>query len=286
MTEKREQILEHLKAFSPRLIRKFGNLSETEWAKQSRCKDWTVKDVISHMTWVFTNYFHIIETAKNGSDIRKNPNISFRQPGKIDGKSMAGRVSEKAIENSSQFTNKELITEFGSKFNTLLNGFDSANNCQWSLKAYHPVNWVSLYGMLLWTMFEATIHAWDALNAVDSKYVVDEDLAPLLPEYFCDTLINRWFKTADPIETSTQILAIDFGTSNGIRISSSKGNLDIEHCAINSLNADTIIQTSPNEFALLITGRKTLSESIKNNFSDITGEQGLINSFSRWFTGS
>ncbi|HBF01151.1 MAG TPA: hypothetical protein DDW46_08815, partial [Dehalococcoidia bacterium] len=133
---------------------------------------------------------------------------------------------------------------------------------------------------------ESTIHAWDALNAVDEKYLVDEGLAPLLPEYFCDKLINRWFKTTDSTESPSQTLAVNFGTLNGLRIASAIGKLDIEELPINSFDSDAEIHTSPSEFALLITGRKSLSKSIEDTSTQLTGNQSHVDSFSRWFTGS
>ena len=148
------------------------------------------------------------------------------------------------------------------------------------------MNWVSIQGILLWTLFESTIHAWDALNAVDEKYLVDENLAPLLPEYFCNKLINRWFKPPDSAESPSQTLAVNFGTLNGLRIASSSGKLDIEELPINSFDSDAEIHTTASEFALLITGRKNLSESIEDSSTQLTGNQSHVDSFSKWFTGS
>jgi len=140
--------------------------------------------------------------------------------------------------------------------------------------------------MLLWTLFESSIHAWDALNAVDEEYIIDEDLASLLPQYFCNELINRWFKTPDSPESPSQTLAVNFGSSEGLRIASSKGHLDIEQWAINSFDADAEIHTSASEFALLITGRKSLAESMEDSSTQLKGDSSHIDSFSGWFTGS
>ena len=287
MNEKHFQILEQLNIFSPTLITRLENLSEEDWSTQSRCSDWTVKDVMSHLTTVLATYLQIIETAKNTEDIRNNPKISYSEPGTLDGKSVASRLSQRAKETSGNFiSNNELVVEFGLRFKELLDGFNSCEEHHWDLKAYHPVNWVSVYGMLLWTLFESSIHAWDALNAVDEEYIIDEGLAPLLPQYFCDELINRWFKTPDSPESPSQTLAVNFGSSEGLRIASSKGHLDIEQCAINSFEADAEIHTSPSEFALLITGRKSLVESTENSLTQLNGNPSHIESFSRWFTGS
>jgi len=287
MNEKRSQILEQLNRFSPNLIDRIKTLSEKDWSAQSRCSDWTVKDVMSHLTTVLATYLQIIETAKNTEDIRNNPKISYSEPGTLDGKSVASRLSQRAKETSGNFkSNNELVVEFGLRFKELLDGFNSCEEHHWDLKAYHPVNWVSIYGMLLWTLFESSIHAWDALNAVDEKYIIDEDLAPLLPQYFCNELINRWFKTPDSPESPSQTLAVNFGSSESVRIASSKGNLDIDQCAINSFDADAEIHTSPSEFALLITGRKDLVKSMEDSSTQLKGDSSHIVSFSRWFTGS
>jgi len=285
--EKQNQILKQLNKFSPKFIGQLRDLSETDWAIQSRCDDWTVKDVMSHLSSVLTTYRIIIDSAKNEENILDDPNNSRDEPGKLDGKSLAGRLSERAKETSKTFDSKDaLINEVELRFQRLLDGFNSCQDNQWDLPAYHPVNWVSIQGMLLWTLFESTIHAWDALNAVDEKYLVDENLAPLLPEYFCNELINRWFKTTDSSDSPSQTLAVNFGTLNGLRIASSSGKLDIEELPINSFDSDAEIHTTASEFALLITGRKNLSESIEDSSTQLTGNQSHVDSFSKWFTGS
>ena len=287
MSEKQDQILKQLNEFHPRLIQQLRKLSEDEWAAQSRCDDWTVKEVIAHLSPVLANYLIFITSAKKEKNILDDPNLSFNEPGVLDGKSLAETLSKMAKESSESFdSTEELINEFELRFEMLLDGFNSCKDNEWDLKAFHPVNWVSVYGILLWTMFESTIHAWDALNAVDERYLVDEDLAPLLPQYFCNKLINRWFKTTDSAETLSQTLAVNLGSSHWVRISSTNGELDIDEYCINSFDSEAEIRTSPSEFALLITGRKSLSESIKDTSTQLTGDQSFVDSFSRWFTGS
>ena len=287
MTEKRDQILKQLNEFYPRLIQQLRKLSEDDWAAQSRCDDWTVKDVIAHLSRVLPNYLIFITSAKKEENILDDPNLAFSEPGVLDGKSFAETLSKMAKESSESFDSSEqLINEFELRFEMLLDGFNSCKDNEWDLKAFHPVNWVSVYGILLWTMFESTIHAWDALNAVDEKYLVDENLAPLLPQYFCNKLINRWFKTIDSTETLSQTLVVNLGSSHRLRISSANGELDIDEYGINSFDSEAEIHTSPSEFALLITGRKSLSESIEDTSTQLTGDQSFVNSFSRWFTGS
>ena len=287
MTEKQDEILKQLNEFCPRLIQQLRKLSEDDWAAQSRCDDWTVKDVIAHLSRVLPNYLIFITSAKKEENILDDPNLAFSEPGVLDGKSFAETLSKMAKESSESFDSSEqLINEFELRFEMLLDGFNSCKDNEWDLKAFHPVNWVSVYGILLWTMFESTIHAWDALNAVDEKYLVDENLAPLLPQHFCNKLINRWFKTTDSTETLSQTLAVNLGSSHRLRISSANGELDIDEYGINSFDSEAEIHTSPSEFALLITGRKSLSESIEDTSTQLTGDQSFVNSFSRWFTGS
>ena len=287
MTEKQDEILKQLNEFCPRLIQQLRKLSEDDWAAQSRCDDWTVKDVIAHLSPVLANFLIFITSAKKEENILDDPNLAFSEPGVLDGKSFAETLSKMAKESSESFDSSEqLINEFELRFEMLLDGFNSCKDNEWDLKAFHPVNWVSVYGILLWTMFESTIHAWDALNAVDEKYLVDENLAPLLPQYFCNKLINRWFKTTDSTETLSQTLAVNLGSSHRLRISSANGELDIDEYGINSFDSEAEIHTSPSEFALLITGRKSLSESIEDTSTQLTGDQSFVNSFSRWFTGS
>ena len=82
--EKQNQILKQLNKFSTKLIGKLRDLSETDWAIQSRCDDWTVKDVISHLSSVLTNYLIFIDSAKNEENILDDPNSLRPEPGTLD----------------------------------------------------------------------------------------------------------------------------------------------------------------------------------------------------------
>lgn len=279
--------MEQLNDFLPKLIERVNDLSENDWSSPSRCEDWTVKEVIYHLTSALTMYFHVIDTAKNAGDIQNNPNINYREPGTADGKSNAGSLSKRIKEASKNFkTNKKLAYDFETTFSRLLRAFNSCQDHHWSLTAYHPVNWVSVHEMLLWTLFESSIHAWDALNAVDDEYIVDGNLAPLLPEYFSNKLINRWFKTPERSDSMPKTIIVNFGRSDGLLISSERGTLDIEECKIGSFAPDAVIHSTHSEFALLITGRKHLSVSIEDSTTQFHGNKTYIDSFTRWFTGS
>ena len=69
MSEKQDQILKQLNEFRPRLIQQLRKLSEDEWAAQSRCDDWTVKEVIAHLSPVLANYLIFITSAKKEENI-------------------------------------------------------------------------------------------------------------------------------------------------------------------------------------------------------------------------
>ncbi|SVE18719.1 uncharacterized protein METZ01_LOCUS471573, partial [marine metagenome] len=47
---KQDQVLQQLNSFSPKLIGQLKNLTEEDWSAQSRCDDWTVKDVMAHLS--------------------------------------------------------------------------------------------------------------------------------------------------------------------------------------------------------------------------------------------
>ena len=153
LKEKQNQILQQLNGFSPKLICQLKNLTEKDWSTQSRCDDWTVKDVMAHLSSVLTNYLIFIDSAKNEENILDDLNSSRVEPGTLDGKSLAGLLSERAKETSKSFNSEDvLINELELRFQRLLDGFNSCQDNQWNLPAYHPVNWVSIQGILLWTL--------------------------------------------------------------------------------------------------------------------------------------
>ena len=287
MNQNLNQILEQLNHFSPKLIERINNLTESEWTTQSRCEDWTVKEVIYHLTSALTMYFHVIDTAQKAGDIRDNPNINYMEPGIVDGKSNAGPLSKRTKEASKNFKpNSKLASEFESASGRLTRAFNSCEDRHWNLTAYHPVNWVSVGRMLLWTLFESAIHSWDVLNAIDNEYIVDENLAPLLPQYFCDPLLNRWFINPDLPDITSKNITVNFGESEGLLISSKKRGLTIEKCQLQLTDSDAVINSTYSEFALLITGRKNLNISIDESLTELDGVQSDIDTFTRWFTGS
>ena len=85
--EKQTLILEQLNSFSPKLVSQLRDLTKEDWVAQSRCHDWTVKDVIAHLSSVLTNYLIFIDSAKKEENILDDPNSSRYEPGTLDGKS-------------------------------------------------------------------------------------------------------------------------------------------------------------------------------------------------------
>jgi len=282
---KTSEILDTVERISTDMLARFGTLSQEDWESPSRCHMWAVKDVASHMVATFGFFLNSVARSIAGDGL---PPEGSPNPGTADARNMADGIASRAIQISETDLNnsQDLLKVLSDLESELLNTLKSLSEEQWHLPAYHPSNKVSNRGVLSWKLLETSLHSWDSLNALDTSYQVDQTAAELLKEVWTSSRLNRWFTTPNTALLDPVTLDVDFGSIEGLKIISWRGNLEIVESEGDQSDADAVISVDPGLFSLLITARTNMETAILDGRVSISGNRSATQWFHTWFRGT
>ena len=130
------------------MLQTFGNLTPEQFEQKSKCHQWAIKDIGSHL--IATNGFAInsIQRCFQGDYL---PAEGQPNPGSANSQSMAAGIASRAIQISETAlpNNSELINVLFEMETSLFDVFRSINEHQWELPAYHPIAKFSLEAHLI-----------------------------------------------------------------------------------------------------------------------------------------
>ncbi len=81
-------------------------------------------------------------------------------------------------------------------------------------------------------------------------------------------------------------LDVDFGSIEGLKIISWRGNLEIVESEGDQSDADAVISVDPGLFSLLITARTDIETAILDGRVSISGNRSATQWFHTWFRGT
>ena len=283
-----EDILSAINKISSNTIGKLEEFSSFEWDAPSRCHMWANKDVAAHLVATLGFNLNSITMALSGNSL---PGEGMPNPGTFHSTQIAPGIASRAIQLSeTSLRNKttlvKALSDIQQDFNETCK---TINKSRWELKAYHPVNMLSISEMLLIVLLEVTLHTWDIFNSLQDDYVVDEESAILLVNLWKNPKANRWFivdPSGDSPDVTPKVIDIDLGLEKKLRLTTYKGTLDIFEKADTMDLAPTTIQTSPTDFSLLITARKNLFDLIDQKKVTVEGNKKNVLMFHHWFKGT
>ena len=283
-----EDILSAINKISSNTIGKLEEFSSFEWDAPSRCHMWANKDVAAHLVATLGFNLNSITMALSGNSL---PGEGMPNPGTFHSTQIAPGIASRAIQLSeTSLRNKttlvKALSDIQQDFNETCK---TINKSRWELKAYHPVNMLSISEMLLIVLLEVTLHTWDIFNSLQDDYVVDEESAILLVNLWKNPKANRWFivdPSGDSPDVTPKVIDIDLGLEKKLRLTTYKGTLDIFEKADTMDLAPTTIQTSPRDFSLLITARKNLFDLIDQKKVTVEGNKKNVLMFHHWFKGT
>ena len=283
-----EDILSAINKISSNTIGKLEEFSSFEWDAPSRCHMWANKDVAAHLVATLGFNLNSITMALSGNSL---PGEGMPNPGTFHSTQIAPGIASRAIQLSeTSLRNKttlvKALSDIQQDFNETCK---TINKSRWELKAYHPVNMLSISEMLLIVLLEVTLHTWDIFNSLQDDYVVDEESAILLVNLWKNPKANRWFivdPSGDSPDVTPKVIDIDLGLEKKLRLTTYKGTLDIFEKADTMDLAPTTIQTSPTDFSLLITARKNLFDLIDQKRVTVEGNKKNLLMFHHWFKGT
>ena len=283
-----EDILSAINRISSNTVEQLEQFSNFEWEAPSRCHMWANKDVAAHLVATLGFNLNSITMALSGNHL---PVEGMPNPGTFHSSEIAPGIASRAIQLSeTSLRNKttllKVLSDIQQDFNDTCK---TINESKWELKAYHPVNMLSIAEILLIVLLELTLHTWDIFNALQDDYVVDEKSAILLVNLWKNSNANSWFivnPSGDSPDVTPKVIDIDLGLENKLRLTTYKGNLDIFEKSDAMDLAPTTIQTSPTDFSLLITARKNLFDLIEQKRVTVEGNKKNLLMFHHWFKGT
>lgn len=279
-------ILETVEECSKRFIDDISFLDSSDWEVPSRCHQWAVKDIYSHTLAINGFFLNSISRAMQGDG---NPSEGMPNPGTGNARSMAEGIASRAIQISETAfpTISQLVDTLKSMESNLMTLFRNVEPANWDVLAYHPAGKFSPYLLLKMKLMELVLHYWDIFSVLDPLYQISEKEAKLLCEIWKDPTITNWLYTPDQDQIEPMTLDFCFGDHQGLRIQTWRGSLNIfDRPSKENAEGITTIETTYQDFALLITARKNIYEAADSNLISVLGNKSNISDFHNWFRGS
>ena len=271
---------------SNKFITGLSDLKSTEWEIPSKCHQWAVKDVSSHTLAIDGFLLNSLSRAIEGDG---NPTEGMPNPGTGNARSMADGIASRAIQISETAFPKleQLLDTLSNMEWDLINVFQTIASENWHIPAYHPAGKFSPYLLLKMKLLELVIHSWDIFSSLDSSYKMQNSEAKLLCEVWKEPNISNWLYTPDLEQIDPITIDFCFDDSEALRIQTWRGSLHIFDRPVEKANETiTTVETTYQDFALLITARINIHEAYNSNLISVTGDKANLDSFHKWFRGS
>ena len=271
---------------SNKFITGLADLKPTEWEIPSKCHQWAVKDVSSHTLAIDGFLLNSLSRAIEGDG---NPTEGMPNPGTGNARSMADGIASRAIQISETAFPKleQLLDTLSNMEWDLINAFQNIASENWHIPAYHPAGKFSPYLLLKMKLLELVIHSWDIFSSLNSSYKMQNSEAKLLCEVWKEPNISNWLYTPDLEQIDPTTIDFCFDDSEALRIQTWRGSLHIFDRPIEKATETiTTVETTYQDFALLITARGNIHEAYDSNVISVTGDKAKLDSFHKWFRGS
>ncbi len=263
-----------------------SNLKSSEWETPSKCHQWAIKDVSSHALAIDGFFLNSLSRAQEGDG---NPTEGMPNPGTGNARSMAGGIASRAIQISETGFPKldQLLDTLSNMEWDLINVFQNIALENWHIPAYHPAGKSSPYLLLKMKLLELVIHSWDIFSSLNPSYKIQNEEAKILCEVWKEPDISTWLYTPDLEQIDPTTIDFYFDDHEALRIQTWRGSLNIFDRPTEKLSgAVTTVETTYQDFALLITARRNIHEAYDSNLISVVGDKASLDSFHKWFRGS
>ena len=164
-----EERLEILRAETEGLERYLTDLPKEAWGKPSACDEWSVADVVAHLTSLSKNYPPRIIRALQGDASPDLPEHRRLGSGQID--PAQGRVQVIALR---QALGDQLLSEFIKGNQATDQALAKVRPQDWDKLVYRTVGTEPLRNIVDMLITERTVHGWD----IRSRFVPPASLSP------------------------------------------------------------------------------------------------------------
>ncbi|MFQ6029590.1 MAG: maleylpyruvate isomerase family mycothiol-dependent enzyme [Dehalococcoidia bacterium] len=185
-----EERVEILKAENQRLEQFLNDLSEEAWIHPSTCDQWTVADVIAHITNFNRNNAKGISDSLQ-ADVIQPESLPRRSNERVDATEAAERVIAFRKELGSQ-----LLSEFVKANRTTEQVLDQVQPDDWDKLCYRRTGAEPIRNILDVLIVDSAVHRWDVTYPFDPTARLSPDCAALIAERY--PYRPRWWEIELP----------------------------------------------------------------------------------------
>jgi len=265
---------------SQRLEEYLGALSPEALSQPSACEEWTVADVVGHLTWAAEGFADAIFRGIQG-DLSPRPPEGFPTEGSPV--SRAQYIGQSAIDHRKKLGG-ELISTFkasGGRLNQLLASLspeDLQKNCNFMTNE-RPVE-----AMLTTRVQELAIHDWDIRANLDSAPHLYAESLPVLLERV-PTFVAWAFRAGSRLSAPLRYrfkLTGAFPGEHDVVVEGDRARVE----AAGAAPINGAFRAEAETFVLLMCGRLSIDAAVGGGRLTAEGDQGLAAEFGRWFGGA
>ena len=272
-----EQHVSVLQAEMRRLEAFLGTLSPEDWQRSSRCDQWTVADVVAHLTAMDQYGADRIGRALHG-DTSPPP-----QAPPIAGQAAAD-IAHHAITMRQRLGDDLLPTCIAAQ-RALQETLATIGPADWDKLCYHPQESVSIGWLVDARISERTLHGWDIQSVFDPHTRLSPACLPIVVERNAQR--RRWRKTPSDAAGAEQAFRDRFEVtgvpSYRTDVVFTDGQQYMEAAA--NAPADVMFRCDGETFVLLMYGRIGAHEAVSRGRMTFEGDTALVVAFSQRFKG-
>ena len=260
-----------------RLEEFLGTLSHEDWQRSSRCDQWTVADVVAHLTAQDQDCTARIVRALHG-DASPPP-----QAPPTAGQAAAD-IAHNAIAVRQQLGD-DLLPTFIAAQSALQETLATIGPADWDKPCYHPQGSVSIGWLVDALINERTIHGWDILSVFDPNTRLSPSYLPVLVERNAQR--RRWRKAQSDAARPAQSICYRFEVTGvpHYRIDVILTDAQLYMEAVGTAPADVTFRCDGETFVLLMYGRIRAHEAVSQGKMTFEGDTELVTAFNQRFQG-
>ena len=272
-----EQRVSILQSETQKLEEFLGTLSHEDWQRSSRCDQWTVADVVAHLTAMDQDCAARIVRALHG-DASPPPQAS-----PIAGQAAAD-IAHHAIA-ARQRLGDDLLPTFSAAQSALQETLATIGPADWDKPCYHPWGSVSIGWLVDALINERIIHGWDIQSVFDPHARLSSACLPMMVERNAQR--RRWRKAPSDAAGAEQALRYRFEVTGvpGYRTDVVLTDAQQYMEAAANAPADVTFRCDGETFILLMYGRIRAQEAVSQGKMTCEGDAALVAAFNQRFQG-
>ncbi len=269
-----------LKAENQRLTEYLNSLPEDAWDDPSACDQWTVADVIAHLTaGLGSHATHITDAFK--ADVVNPESLPRRTNRRVD----ATAVAESGISLRKDL-GSQLLPEFVKASEAMEQALDQVGPGDWNKLCYRPNGAEPIGNILDQFITEFAVHSWDITFLFDPKVKLSQDCLDAMVERYPHR--TRWWEIELPTNHPPLPVRFRFKVS-AVSIPGTDFVISAQQEKFMELAgdspADVHFLCDSETFILTAYGRMSLESAISNGTLTFEGSQEWAEVFIRSFTG-